>query len=121
MITPRDARRYIESSGAGYGQNVTLPDEIDTSNCEKFFGIRCSHNVHVTGKRRAHIDRIDPRKNSIGHLKKDVGIPYVVLGASGGATLGALIYKNDRKKGAIVGGIIGTIIGAFADLESNRG
>ena len=63
-------RRYIDSMNVPYGQNVILPEDIDTSECQKFFGTRCSHNVHVKGRRLAHVDRVDPRKDPIGHLKK---------------------------------------------------
>jgi len=53
MISPRDARKYIEFQNVDFGQNVTLPDIVDTCNCEEFFGTRCDENVHVTGPKQA--------------------------------------------------------------------
>lgn len=116
MISPRDARKYIEATNVNFGQNVTLPDIVDTCECEEFFGTRCDDNVHVTGHNRAHIDRRDPRKDSLGHLKHDVGIPYSAITTVAGITAGAVLFKNNRKKGAIICGLAGLAIGIIADL-----
>ena len=78
-MDPYDVRKYIESTGVPYGENVTLPEDIDTNQCSDFFGTRCDHNVHAKGRRKAHIDRVDPRYNPAGHLKHDVGIPYTLM------------------------------------------
>lgn len=116
MITPKDVRDQIEQNNISYGENVVFPDEIDTSNCSEFFGTRCSENVHVTGKRTAHVDQVDPRKNPIGHLKKDVGVPYALMTSIAGAALGAGLSKNNRKKGALAGALIGALPGAVFDI-----
>ena len=116
MITPSEARKYIESTGVPYGQDVTLPDMVDTSRCQNFFGTRCDANVHIKGPMKAHIDRADPRYDPIGHLKKDVGVPYTVMGAGLGAGVGGLIANNNRKKGAAVGALVGGVAGLLADL-----
>lgn len=118
-MSPSDARRYIEGTGVRYGQDVTLPDDVDVTKCEEFFGTRCSENVHVTGSRKAHVDRVDPRKNPIGHLKKDVGIPYVAMTTPTGALIGAIVSKNNRKKGALVGGLVASGLGLLADVLSD--
>ena len=115
-----EVRRYIDRMGVPHGQNVVLPGDIDTSECQEFFGTRCHHNVHVKGRRLAHVDRVDPRKNPIGHLKKDVGIPYSVMTTPIGAAFGAVVSANNRKTGAIVGGLIGFILGAVADNMTTR-
>ena len=115
MITPNEARKYIESTGASYGQDVSLPDMVDTSGCQNFFGTRCDANVHVKDPMKAHIDRADPRHEPIGHLKKDVGVPYTVMGAGLGAGVGGLIAGNNRKKGAAVGALVGGVAGLLAD------
>lgn len=118
MISIRDARKHIESQNVNFGQNVTLPDIVDTCDCEEFFGTRCDENVHVTGSKQAHIDRNDPRQDPLGHLKYDVGVPYSLMGAAGGATIGSIIYKKDRKKGALYGAAIVGGIGLIADIVS---
>ncbi len=119
MITPHDARRFIDSTGADYGQDVVLPDCIDTSECQEFFGTRCPDNVHVKSDRTAHVDRADPRDDPIGHLKYDVGVPYAVMAAPVGAMIGAAAMKRNRKNGALVGGTIGLVLGMVADTVNN--
>lgn len=108
MISPYQARRYIASRRVPYGQNVALPGIVDTSECQEFFGTRCPHNVHVKGRRLAHVDRVDPRRDPIGHLKKDVGIPYAVMGGLAGAALGS-----------VPGLVAGSIVGLTADIVSH--
>jgi len=115
MITPRDTRRYIDATGVDYGQDVVMPDYIDTSRCSEFFGIRCPHNIHVKGGRIAHVDRADPRHDPIGHLKKDVGVPYAAMAAAAGTVIGAIVTRN-RKSGAVVGSLVGLGLGAMVDI-----
>ncbi len=120
MMSPKDARLYIQSQGANYGQNVILPDHVDTCNCDEFFGTRCEYSVHVTGTKRAHIDRKDPRDDPVGHLKHDVGVPYSIMTTAAGVVIGALASKNNRKKGVLLGGLFGLGIGILADLASEN-
>lgn len=120
MISPYEAREYIDNSGAPRGQNVALPDDVDTSQCQEFFGTRCPHNVHVKGSRLAHVDRVDPRRNPLGHLKHDVRVPYAVMGGLGGAAVGGLVNKNDRKKGAAVGSLVGFGVGLIMDAIADQ-
>ena len=120
MITPKEARKHIEGTGAPYGCDVMLPDIIDTSNCQNFFGTRCDANVHVKGPRKAHIDRADPRYDPIGHLKKDVGVPYALMGVVLGAGVGGLVADGKRKKGAALGAFAGGAVGLLADLLEGR-
>ena len=119
MITPKDVRERFEEQGIQYGDNMEFSDDIDTSDCEEFFGTRCPENVHVKGKRKAHVDRVDPRKNPFGHLKRDVGVPYAVMTSAAGSALGAALSK-DRKKGAAVGGLAGALLGAVLDVIDER-
>ncbi len=116
MFSPREASQYIKLERVSFGQDVTLPDDVDLRNCEEFFGTRCPNNIHVTGHRRAHVDRVDPRKNPLGHIKKDMGIPITLITTSAGASIGALVSKNNRKTGALVGGLFGLVVGLIADL-----
>lgn len=126
MISPRDVRRCINITGADYGQDVALPGDIGTSKCQEFFGMRCSDNVHVKGGRTAHLDRVDPRRNPMGHPKMDVGVPYAVMAALGFAAIGAAAARGDWKGGAAIGGVTGLFAGATADAvdhykNSNNG
>ena len=120
-MNPLEVRLYIDSRGVPYGQNVVLPDDVDACGCQEFFGTRCPHNVHVKGRRRAHVDRVDTRRDPIGHLKKDVGVPYAAMATLGGAVAGATVAgatvaKNNRVSGAVGGGLAGLVLGAIADI-----
>ena len=116
-MDPYDVRKYIESTGVPYGENVTLPEDIDTNQCSDFFGTRCDHHVPVKGRRKAHIDRVDPRYNPASHLKHDVGIPYTLMGAAAGGGLGA-IFGKDKKDAAVKGALIGGVLGLLGDVAS---
>ena len=120
MITPYEARKHIDRMGVPCGQNVPLPDDVDVSECQEFFGTRCSNNVHMKGRRLAHVDRADPRTDPIGHLKKDVGVPYALIGSAVGAILGAVLMKGDRKAGAALGSMAGGLLGSIADNVADR-
>lgn len=81
-ITPEEALRIIKKKKIPFGVDYEFPCEIDTSGCKWFFGIRGPGNLHIVGKRKAHIDRIDPRESILKHLKEDapaVGILAFIL------------------------------------------
>ena len=117
-MTPDEVRRNIERLGTPYGENVTFAENIDTSSCSEFWGTRCPENVHVTGLNCAHVDRKDPRTDALGHLKHDVGVPYTAMGTAGGAALGAVAFPKNRKKGALIGAGVGSVLGIIADVVS---
>jgi hypothetical protein len=119
MISPSEAKNRITKARVPYGTNVDVRDDVDVSQCENFFGTRCPGNVHVTGRRTAHVDRVDPRLNALAHLKWDVGVPYSVASAAGFAAIGALASPEDRLDGAIKGGIFGFLLGLAADIISS--
>jgi hypothetical protein len=121
VLSPEQARIIIEDAyrkyRLPYGTDVTLPWEIDTSRCEWFFGLRCPYNIHVTGRRRAHIDRFDPRYNWKEHIDHDVGTPHELITVGLPMGLGALIgYILDGRKGAIKGSLAGLAIGVLIEL-----
>lgn len=75
-ISPCEAAVILKHRGVPYGQDSVLPYDIDTSKCEEFGGTRCDCNVHVRGKNIAHRDRVDPRRDLVGHWEKDCGISF---------------------------------------------
>jgi len=112
MITERkmsieEVSRILEQKRIPYGQNITFPQEIDTSSCEWFFGTRCPYNVHVTRENRAHKDRYDPRTNWREHSDYDVSVPHqlVTLGLPTGigALIGSRLDKEDPERAALKG------------------
>ena len=73
-ISPEEAVRIIKKKGIPFGEDYEFPYEIDTSGCRWFFGIRGPHNLHITGRKRAHIDRVDPRESILEHLRQDAPV-----------------------------------------------
>ena len=118
-----EVNKIIKKTGIPYGVNAIFPEEIDTSPCEDYFGKRCPHNIHVTGKKMAHKDRADPRYNWRKHVDEDLKIPHEVLpiciGSGMGAAIGALVDKN-RRRGAGIGAILGAIAGAFFEIATKK-
>ncbi len=96
-ITLREVANSLREIGAPCGQHYEFARDIDTSECEWFFGTRCPYNVHVTDKRRAHIDKFDPRYYTLEHIEEATGIPpwMTVLLVIGGL-LGLTAYLSKR-------------------------
>jgi hypothetical protein len=119
-IKIEEVNRLIEVKKMPYGQDVIFPLEIDTTPCEEFFGKRCPYNIHVTGSRRAHKDRFDPRFKWKEHLDYDVEIPHEVvtigIPTSIGTLIGGLADREKPTRGAIVGGMLGFICGVFIEI-----
>jgi len=117
-----EVSRILEQERIPYGQNITFPQEIDTSSCERFFGTRCAHNVHVTGENRAHKDRYDPSTYWREHSDYDVGIPHqlVTLGLPTGigASIGSRLNKEEPNRGALKGALWGLLIGILWEISS---
>jgi hypothetical protein len=122
-VSPEQARVYIEGVyrryNLPYGTDVTLPWDIDTSPCRWFFGLRCPYNVHVTGRRRAHIDRFDPRYNLKEHLDHDVWIPHELVTIGVPVGVGVLAgHWLGRARGAVIGAIAGLVVGWLVELST---
>ena len=118
MLSPCEASDYIRSQRVPHGQNVMLPDPVDSTQCEQFFGLRCDCNLHLKNPRLAHLDRVDPRNDALGHLIQDVKVSRSVISTPIGATLGALLDQKNRGRGALIGGFFGLLGGIIADVIS---
>jgi len=95
--TPKEVASWLRAIGGSYGKHYEFPRDIDTSECEWFFGTRCPYNVHVTDKRIAHIDEFDPRHHPLEHIEEATGIPpvmTVLLGILGILGLAAYLSKS---------------------------
>ena len=114
LLTPCEASDRVIAMGAAFGQDVLLPEEIDVSQCEEYFGIRCVCNVLVKEPNKAHVDRVDPRLDGLGHIRRDVGIPYIAMTTPSLAAIGAIAFPKYRKEGAVVGGAIGFLVGLIS-------
>ncbi len=98
-ITPKEVASRLKAIGASYGEHYEFSRDIDTSECEWFFGTRCPYNVHVTDKRRVHIDKFDPRHHPLEHIEEATGIPplgTVILGILVVSRLVAYLSKGNN-------------------------
>ncbi len=87
-------------------------------------------NLHIReyeDKFTVHADRIDPRKDPIGHLIYDAQEVLIGLAgaALGGGVIGALIYKlkNDsifKKQQAIAGGLVTALATGYASYYISK-
>lgn len=114
-----------------FGENIIIPKRkmrgIPRGCSETLLGdpdgalrqYRCNHNIHILeypDKYKVHKDRVDPRKNPVGHLIYDSSETLAALGVAG--VIGKITYnmkkgksKNAARK-AIIWGII-TGIGTY--------
>ena len=81
-------------------------------------------NLHIreyNDKFTVHSDKVDPRKNPLGHLLIDA--PEVLIGlagaAIGGAAIGSYIYKMKKdspfkRPQSIIGGLITSLVTGYA-------
>ncbi len=97
QITPKEVAIMLNEINAPYGKNYEFPSDIDTSECERFFGIRCPYNVHITDKHIAHIDEFNPRYKLLKHIEELTSIPpamTIIFGIIGIVGLTALLSKT---------------------------
>ena len=98
-IRPKEVASWLKAIGASCGEHYQFPRDIDTSECGEFFGTRCPYNVHVTDKRKAHIDKFDPRYYPLEHFEEATGIPpllTVIFGILGVLGLAASLSKTNN-------------------------
>ncbi|MFZ8907362.1 MAG: hypothetical protein ACO2Y5_01290 [Nitrosopumilaceae archaeon] len=83
-------------------------------------------NLHIReydDKFLVHTDKIDPRKDPLGHLVFDA--PEVLVGLAcaifGGSKIGkSLINKNKSKKSSISSGLLSSIIAGYIGYTSTK-
>lgn len=104
-----------------FGENITVSKRkmrgIPTGCRETSLGYpdgarrqyRCNHNIHILeypDRYKVHKDRVDPRKDPVGHLIYDSSETLAALGVAG--AVGKMTY--DRKKGKSKNAILEAII-----------
>ena len=83
-------------------------------------------NLHIreyNDKFLIHTDKIDPRKDPLGHLLYDAPEVLVGLGCAffGGLQIGkSLFYKNKSKKSILTSGLLSSIITGYLGYTTTK-
>ena len=75
-------------------------------------------NLHIreyNDKFLVHTDKVDPRKDPLGHLIHDA--PEVLVGlacaAFGGSKVASSLFKNNNKKNSVLAGLVSSIVAGY--------
>jgi len=82
-------------------------------------------NLHIReydDKFFVHTDKVDPRKDPLGHLIYDA--PEVLIGlacaAFGGSKVATSIFKNSNKKNSILSGFVASILAGYLGYSVSK-
>ena len=82
-------------------------------------------NLHIReydDKFLVHTDKVDPRKDPLGHLIHDA--PEVLVGlacaAFGGSKVASSLFKNSNKNNSILSGLVASIVAGFLGYSVSK-
>jgi hypothetical protein len=82
-------------------------------------------NLHIReydDKFLVHTDKVDPRKDPLGHLIHDA--PEVLIGLAcavfGGSRVASSVFKNSNKKNSILSGLVASIVAGFLGYSVSK-
>ena len=116
IVVPKELREFMLE-----GAEETFLGKKNGANKQYRYG-----NLHIReydDKFLVHTDKIDPRKDPLGHLVFDA--PEVLVGLAcaifGGSQIGkSLINTNKSKKSSISSGLLSSIIAGYIGYTSTK-
>jgi hypothetical protein len=82
-------------------------------------------NLHISeydDKFLVHTDKVDPRKDPLGHLIHDA--PEVLVGlvcaAFGGSKVASSLFKNSNKNNSVLSGLVASIVAGYLGYSVSK-
>ena len=111
---PKELREFMPDKA-----ELTLLGQKNGANKQYRFG-----NLHIReydDKFLVHTDKVDPRKDPLGHLIHDA--PEVLIGlacaAFGGPKVASSLFKNN-KKNSVLSGLIASIVAGYLGYSVSK-
>jgi len=112
---PKELREFMPDKA-----ELTRLGQKNGANKQYRFG-----NLHIKeydDKFLVHTDKVDPRKDPLGHLIHDA--PEVLIGlacaAFGGSKVATSIFKNSNKKNSLLSGLVASILAGYLGYSVSK-
>jgi hypothetical protein len=112
---PKELREFMPDKA-----ELTKLGQKNGANKQYRFG-----NLHIReydDKFLVHTDKVDPRKDPLGHLVHDA--PEVLVGlacaAFGGSRVASSIFKNSNKKNSVLSGLVASIVAGYLGYSVSK-
>ncbi|HET6516638.1 MAG TPA: hypothetical protein VFG25_00215 [Nitrosopumilaceae archaeon] len=112
---PKELREFMPDKA-----ELTQLGQKNGANKQYRFG-----NLHIREydeKFLVHTDKVDPRKDPLGHLIHDA--PEVIVGlacaAFGGSKVATSLFKNNNKKNSVFSGLVASIVAGYIGYSVSK-
>lgn len=112
---PKELREFMPDKA-----ELTQLGQKNGANKQYRFG-----NLHIREydeKFLVHTDKVDPRKDPLGHLIHDA--PEVLVGlacaAFGGSKVAKSLFKNNNKKNSVLSGLVASIVAGYLGYSVSK-
>jgi len=112
---PKELREFMPDKA-----ELTRLGQKNGANKQYRFG-----NLHIReydDRFLVHTDKVDPRKDPLGHLIHDA--PEVLIGlacaAFGGSKVATSIFKNSNKKNSVLSGLVASILAGYLGYSVSK-
>ncbi len=105
-----------------------MPDKVELTRLRKKNGANKQYrlgNLHIReydDRFLVHTDKVDPRRDPLGHLIHDA--PEVLVGlacaAFGGPKVASSLFKNSNKNNSILSGLVASILAGYLGYSVSK-